>query len=109
DGLDDQFEIAIGTDPFNKDTDNDGYEDGLEVASGYSPLGTGKATIDANLAKRLEGRIILAVKKHGEAFYISNGEAYYLKDGSSAYQIMRNKSLGITNNDLRKIQVGEFE
>ncbi|MFH1866716.1 MAG: fibronectin type III domain-containing protein, partial [Patescibacteria group bacterium] len=47
DGLDDQFEIAIGTDPFNKDTDNDGYEDGLEVASGYSPLGTGKATIDA--------------------------------------------------------------
>ncbi|MFH1112272.1 MAG: Ser-Thr-rich GPI-anchored membrane family protein [Patescibacteria group bacterium] len=109
DGLDDQFETAIGTDPMNKDTDNDGYTDSVEVTNGYSPLGLGKTAIDANLVKRLEGKIILAVNKHGEAFYISNGIAYYLKDGLSAYQIMRNKSLGITNNDLRKIQVGEFE
>ncbi|MFA4937087.1 MAG: Ig-like domain-containing protein [Patescibacteria group bacterium] len=109
DDLDDQFETAIGTDPNNKDTDGDSYEDGMEVASGYSPLGAGKPAIDANLVKRLEGRIILAVNKHGEAFYISNGIAHYLKDGASAYQIMRNQSLGITNDDLRKIQVGEFE
>ncbi|MFA4937086.1 MAG: CARDB domain-containing protein [Patescibacteria group bacterium] len=109
DGLDDQFETAIGTNPMNKDTDNDGYDDGMEISSGYSPLGPGKTTVDASLVKRLEGKIILAVNKHGEAFYISNGIAHYLKDGASAYQIMRNQSLGITNNDLRKIQVGEFE
>ncbi len=109
DGLDNQFEEAIGTDPYNKDTDGDGYDDGVEVINNYSPLGSGRMTIDANLVKRLEGKIILAVHKRGEAFYISNGEAHYLKDGLSAYQIMRNQSLGITNNDLRKIQVGEFK
>lgn len=34
DGLDDGDEIAIGTDPFNADTDDDGLGDGIEVALG---------------------------------------------------------------------------
>lgn len=38
DGLTDQEEKAIGTDPFNADTDGDGYSDGKEVESGYNPL-----------------------------------------------------------------------
>lgn len=65
DGLDDQREIGIGTDPDNwdtdadqlsdgdeviiwktdplrPDTDGDGYVDGAEVRSGYSPTGPGK-------------------------------------------------------------------
>jgi len=32
-----------------------------------------------------------------------------MKDGPAAYQIMRFLSLGITNDDIRKIDVGSFE
>lgn len=38
DGLTDQEEHMIGTDPFKADTDGDGYSDGKEVESGYNPL-----------------------------------------------------------------------
>lgn len=38
DGLSDQEEAAIGTDPLNPDTDNDGYSDSIEVNSGNNPL-----------------------------------------------------------------------
>lgn len=38
DGLTDQEELALGTDPDNEDSDGDGYSDGVEVESGYDPL-----------------------------------------------------------------------
>ncbi|MDD3487029.1 MAG: hypothetical protein PHF35_01460 [Candidatus Moranbacteria bacterium] len=38
DGLTDQEERMLGTDPRNPDTDGDGYSDGKEVESGYDPL-----------------------------------------------------------------------
>jgi len=38
DGLTDQEEHMIGTDPEKADTDGDGYSDGKEVESGYNPL-----------------------------------------------------------------------
>jgi lipoprotein-anchoring transpeptidase ErfK/SrfK len=38
DGLSDELEQQIGTDLGNKDTDGDGYIDGVEVESGYNPL-----------------------------------------------------------------------
>lgn len=38
DGLNDKWEITIGTDLLNYDTDGDGYKDGEEVANGYDPL-----------------------------------------------------------------------
>ncbi|MCK4745245.1 hypothetical protein KAS41_04230 [Candidatus Parcubacteria bacterium] len=42
DGLDDYYEIRIyRTDPLSSDTDGDGYSDGEEVRSGYNPNGEG--------------------------------------------------------------------
>jgi hypothetical protein len=38
DGLTNQEEQTLGTDPHNADTDGDGYSDGKEVGSGYNPL-----------------------------------------------------------------------
>jgi hypothetical protein len=38
DGLTDQEEIEIGTDPANPDTDGDGFSDGDEVTLGSDPL-----------------------------------------------------------------------
>lgn len=38
DGLSNEEEKAIGTDPDEADTDNDGYTDGVEIESGFNPL-----------------------------------------------------------------------
>ena len=38
DGLSDDLELQLGTDPNNPDTDGDGYPDGVEVANGFNPL-----------------------------------------------------------------------
>lgn len=37
DGLNDEWEIRLGSDIMNKDSDNDGYLDGEEVLNNYSP------------------------------------------------------------------------
>lgn len=37
----DRREAELGTDPNNRDSDNDGYLDGVEAANGYDPLGEG--------------------------------------------------------------------
>jgi len=43
DGLFDREEVKVyGTDPLNPDTDGDGYKDGDEVKNGYNPKGPGK-------------------------------------------------------------------
>lgn len=59
DGLSDYIELRLGTDPFKKDTDNDGYSDGEEVLEyGTNPLdpnsvpnlnGVGITNIDSKL------------------------------------------------------------
>jgi hypothetical protein len=110
DGIPDNLEIAIGTDPNKADTDNDGFDDKTEILEGYKPTGTEKFNYNQSLVNRLQGRIALQVESHGEAWYINpaDGKRYYLGDGDTAYNVMRFLSLGITNDNLRKIQVGEF-
>lgn len=45
DGLTDFEEVSTyQTNPLKADTDGDGYPDGTEVKSGYNPLGTGRCT-----------------------------------------------------------------
>jgi|GEM_PF-6220604 len=71
------------------------------------PINYAKAT---NLAIKLKGNILLQVESHGEAWYVNpaDGKRYYMKDGPTAYQMMRNFGLGITNIDLAKLpQEGE--
>ena len=43
DGVSDVLEIDVwGTDPTNRDTDGDGYTDGVEITSGFNPNGEGR-------------------------------------------------------------------
>lgn len=104
----DKMEEALGTDMYNYDSDEDGYDDGVEALSGYDPLGPGRMNIDWNFANKLKGKILLQVESRGEAWYINpaDGRRYYMQDGESAYEIMRFLSLGITNSDLEQIAVG---
>jgi hypothetical protein len=60
---------------------------------------------DKVLAKRLQGKILLQVEDHGEAYYIRSNDLkrYYMKDGQAAYDMMRYFSLGVTDTDLAKV------
>lgn len=89
---------------------------GIEAYRIMRLLGVGITDKDLNLikennifAKKHSGKIFLQIESRGEAFYIDiNGNAHYLKDGNSAYDIMRNLGLGITNSDLNKIKAGNL-
>ena len=56
DGLPDEVEVEIGTNPANPDTDGDGLTDGFEVTHGFNPLqpGDGDADPDADGLTNLE-------------------------------------------------------
>jgi len=56
---------------------------------------------------RLSGKILLAVEKNGEAYYINpdNLKGYYLGRPIDALKLMRELSLGITNTNLNTIPV----
>jgi hypothetical protein len=51
DGLSDETETALGTDPANSDSDQDGFADGVEAKNGYNPLKGNKAR---DVERRLE-------------------------------------------------------
>lgn len=108
DGLSDQLEEGLKTDPAKSDTDGDAILDGWEVLhANTNPLGAGSLVYDTALVNRLKGRILLQVESHGESWYLNpkDGKRYYMKDGDAAYQIMRFLSLGITNANLALIPV----
>lgn len=60
---------------------------------------------ERNLSQELSGQILLQVESYGRAWYVypEDNKRYYLKDGETAYNIMRDLGLGITNVDLAKI------
>lgn len=109
DGLSDMVEDAIGTNKNNNDSDGDGYSDKDEILRGYNPNGDGKIVND-NFASKQKGKILLQVESHGEAWYINpnDGKRYFLGRPADAFNVMRNLGLGITNDDIGKIEVGEI-
>lgn len=60
----------------------------------------------ADLSTRLKGKILLQVEDKGQAWYVEpkTGERHYMADGNSAYSIMRNLGIGITNKNLDRIK-----
>jgi hypothetical protein len=51
DGLNDQEELALGTDLYLPDTNGNGYGDLTEALNLYNPVGTGKIDANSNMAK----------------------------------------------------------
>ena len=79
-------------------------------------LGLGISEINYNsyngyAPSNLSGKILLRVEANGEAYYVnpSDLKMYYLGRPADAFEIMRELGLGITNSDIRKIDVGELE
>jgi len=70
------------------------------------PKNTDAWTDKTGIADKLVGQIVLQVEKNGEAYYINptDKKRYYLGRPNDAFDIMRNLGLGITFNDLVKIE-----
>ncbi len=63
-----------------------------------------------DLAKKLSGRILLQVEARGQAWYINPTDLkkYYLGRPADAFELMRRLGVGITNQDLAKLDDQEF-
>jgi hypothetical protein len=107
DGLSDKLEQGLGTDLVVADSDGDGVNDGTEVRTGSDPLRSSNMIFDQALTKRLDGYIVLQVEKQGQAWYIHQGKRYYMQDGVATFAIMRFLSLGISNEDIAQIPLGD--
>jgi len=64
-----------------------------------------QAYLKSRFPQRLVGKILLDVENHGEAYYIYplDFKGYNLGKPAQAWQIMKNLSIGITNNNLAQI------
>ncbi len=58
-------------------------------------------------SKRLSGKILLKVEDAGKAYYVNpvDLKMHYLGRPADAFQVMRDLGLGITNNDIVKIDI----
>jgi hypothetical protein len=67
--------------------------------------------LNSKFPSRLSGKILLDVERNGEAYYVNPNDlkGYYLNRPADAFKIMREFGLGITNTDIRKIDVGEIK
>lgn len=110
DGLDDVFEEAWGTKPYEFDTDHDGFADGEELEQNFNPLGNGKLYYNQDFARKHAGKIFLQVESKGEAWYVNPGDLkrYFLGRPADAFQVMRELGLGISNENLQKIETADF-
>lgn len=89
--------------------------DTLVVNDSKAVVGTAKtvnATTGVNSARAclarsssLNGKILLQVQAHGEAWYVhpESGLRYYMKDGNVAYSMMREFGSGISDVNLKSI------
>lgn len=67
--------------------------------------------LNTKFPSRLSGKIMLDVERNGEAYYINPKDlkGYFLNRPADAFRVMRDLGLGITNSDIRKIDVGEIK
>lgn len=66
--------------------------------------------LNSKFPSRLSGKILLDVEQNGEAYYINPKDlkGYFLNRPADAFKAMHELGLGITNSDIRKIDVGEI-
>lgn len=68
-----------------------------------------KSVSAETVSSRLKGRILLQVESKGEAWYVSpaDGKRYGMGRPNDAFALMRQLGIGISNDNLKKIPVGD--
>lgn len=105
DGLSDNFEMAVGTNRFNFNSDFDVYSDKMEIIAGYDPNGSGKMPISKSFIEKNKGRVLLATENYGQAWYVNpvDGKKYYLSNQFEMSVIINKFGLGISNGNFNKL------
>ncbi len=107
DGLSNELEQLLGTDPLKVDTDGDGYSDEVEVRTGHNPNGAGTSSLDSAFAAKQKGRFFLQVESNGELWYIAgDGKRYFVPHTAEACHVLGTLAEGTKNEKLRSIPVG---
>lgn len=77
---------------------------GLFILSLVLTFVTPRVTRAKTLASSLQGRILLEVESHGEAWYVypKNMKRYYLGRPADAFAVMKNLSLGVKSDFLKQ-------
>jgi len=107
DGLNDNLEIALGTDMMLADSDGDGFPDLNEVANGYSPLVKNDLQpIDLSFAFKQKGRIFIQVENKGQAWYVNPVESkrYFLNTPDDTVMIIKALAAPISEKDFANFQ-----
>ncbi|MEI8361114.1 MAG: fibronectin type III domain-containing protein [bacterium] len=108
DGLSDDLEVALGTNPFKMDTDGDGVNDKQELLQILNPIVAKKeANIDELYAKKNQGKVFLQVENKGQAWYINPKDLkrYYLGRPANAFEVMRKQGMGVKHSLITKTKV----
>ncbi len=122
DGLSNKEEELYGTNPDVRDTDGDGYSDGVEVESGYDPLvpaakgdrlmgiTNGRDTSSADIAYSRNLTNELRTRVAGIAFDVVNGKQVTLDDVDKEIESLLEKNAvddldDVTNVDVNSIRV----
>lgn len=97
DGVSDDIEKRLGTEPDARDTDGDGYTDGEELIHGYDPLGEGKRDVGLSPAEKIliEGRAIGQPTGSGETstdLTVREVKIVYGEDGSGDSYVLTGKA-----------------
>lgn len=98
DGLKNEMEVAIGTNMYKMDTDDDTYKDLSEILNNYDPTKAGaKLPISQTFSSKQKGKFLLQVQNRGQAWYVNppNLKRYYLGGPEDAFAIMRKLGLGV--------------
>lgn len=106
DGLTDEMEKILGTNPDKTDSDGDNYADAVEILNGYNPLGEGKISTDKKLIAKVKGKILLQVENLGAAWFVNpaDGKKYYLGRPADAWNVIN--ALGLLDQiELLKNQI----
>jgi len=93
----------------SNDSDADGYGDKIEALFGYNLFSRGRSIFDLKMVNRLKGKFLLQVEDNGRIWYVNpdDGKKYEIKKENTMF-IFQNLSLGINNNNLEKIAVGNI-
>ncbi len=120
DGLSDEEEKMYKSDPFNRDTDGDGYSDGAEIKSGYDPLkpapgdkiintdnqqtGNQVSEIDPALSE-FDSEFISFLNQKGEAD-VSMDELQAFVSGSIGSEMeLSEESVSLTEEEIASIEI----
>jgi len=116
DGLTNQEEKSLGTDPQKPDSDGDGYSDGAEMESGYNPLksapgdqlfpGTASA-VQAKLDAAQEAQSVSNLLKQSDEGS-SNQTASLLQNSALSSDIINDLSSDPENPNLTNEMIGQF-